>query len=211
MEYFGEHIKERVLSFWTSYRSEVLLLSISFILMILSGGFFFIQSKSIHAEKVTSKVVHHRVQDTVVNFIYVDISGAVKNPNVYKLPEGSRMNDLILKAGGFTKDVDSQELSQTVNKAHILSDQEKIYIPRLGDSQYMTKSPSNLLYTDQSERKININSASEEEIDTIVGIGPAISKKIIAGRTYKDIADLVAKKIVGQALFIKIKDSISVY
>jgi DNA uptake protein ComE-like DNA-binding protein len=57
---------------------------------------------------------------------------------------------------------------------------------------------------------ININEASEGQLDTLYGVGPATAQKIIGGRPYSDIQELLTKKIVSRSVFDKIKDRISI-
>ncbi len=58
---------------------------------------------------------------------------------------------------------------------------------------------------------ININTASESQLDTLPGIGPVTAQKIIVGRQYGSIDELLSKKVVGAKVFEQLKDKISVY
>ena len=60
-------------------------------------------------------------------------------------------------------------------------------------------------------KMVNINTASETELDALPGVGPVTAQKIISNRPYQKIDDLVSKKAVGASVFSKIKDQISIY
>ena len=114
-------------------------------------------------------------QANEVNEIVIHITGAVKKEGIVYLREGDRVIDAIKKAGGETKEAD---LGQ-VNLAYVLSDGQKIYIPRKNekiDEYIISDSNNSYKVNNQSElktkEKININSASEDELDTLPGIGP---------------------------------------
>jgi competence protein ComEA len=148
--------------------------------------------------------------------ITVDIEGAVLRPGVYKLPKDARAQDVLIKAGGMSEKADRVQVAKALNLASKLIDGGKIYIPFVGDTLAVSQSgvsggAGQSVMGDSTSGLININSASPNELDTLSGVGPATAEKIISNRPYEKIEDLVSKKAVGQAVFDKIKDKISVY
>jgi len=139
--------------------------------------------------------------------INVYVSGAVKKPDVYVLPLNSIVKDAIAAAGGATTDADLEQ----INLAAHLADQMQVDVPRQGEA---APSPPNGSAPDSPTEKININTASVEELDKLPGIGPVIAEAIIDYRTqngsFKKIEDIDAVKGIGDALFEKIKDQITV-
>ena len=139
--------------------------------------------------------------------INVYVSGAVKKPDVYALPLSSIVKDAITAAGGATADADLDR----INLATRLADQMQVYVPRKGEAAPPPQSGS---APGAATEKINLNTASAEELDQLPGIGPAIAKAIIDYRTkngpFKQIEDINAVKGIGDALFEKIKDLITV-
>lgn len=133
--------------------------------------------------------------------IVIDVSGALVNPGVYRLPAESRVEDAITAAGGLSDEADGERLAQAVNRAAKLSDGAKIYIPKTGDT-VAGLHPA-------SDNSVSINAASQSELEALPGIGPATAKKIIAGRPYTSLEELVSKKAMGQALFEKLKDQLT--
>jgi competence protein ComEA len=159
--------------------------------------------------------------------IVVDISGSVKNPGVYVLPASARIDELLKRAGGMADDADVAFASRNVNRARILTDQEKIYIPSLNDtaqgivSEYKRvidyTQPVTHLLTESSQSTspsgsalVNINTAAIEELDQLPGVGAAIGQSIISKRPYLSIDELVQRSVVKQTVFDKIKNSITV-
>lgn len=129
--------------------------------------------------------------------VVIDIEGGVLRPGVYQVAPGSRIEDVISKAGGFSNDADIALVAQSINRAAKVSDGMKLYIPqKTGKNQdgSVSGKPSCVL----------INSASATELDALSGIGSVTSAKIIAGRPYGRVEELVEKKIISQALFQKI-------
>jgi len=142
--------------------------------------------------------------------IVVDIEGAVMSPGVYTLENGARVGDILILAGGFTGDADREWTAKYLNQAARLNDGGKIYIPRVGEGI----STASLLGTSDSVNageKININSATLGELDKLPGVGEVTAQKIILGRPYQTIEELKERKIVGKALFERIKEIVVAY
>lgn len=152
----------------------------------------------------------------------IDIAGAVVKPGVYTLQAGSRIEDAIKESGGFTDNVDPELVAKTVNRAQKIQDGMKIYIqsrePAItshnDDINYENPPTS---YNDLSQAivggseftLISLNASSQSELETLPGIGPITAEKIISSRPYNDIQELVGRKIIGQKLFEKVKNSLS--
>ncbi len=141
--------------------------------------------------------------------ILVDVSGAVQSPGVYKLPMNARLGDALVKAGGLSSQADREWVGKTLNLAKEVKDGEKIYIPIL-NSQISNAQISNSM-PDNNANLININTASEGELDGLNGIGAVRAKAIIAARPYTNIEELVSKAKIPESVYEKIKDSIAVY
>ncbi|MEK9176222.1 MAG: helix-hairpin-helix domain-containing protein, partial [Patescibacteria group bacterium] len=107
--------------------------------------------------------------------------------------------------GGMSEDADRDYVQKNINLAQKASDGLKIYVPRLGE-QVLSASNST---SDSPGPVLNINSATFSDLDSLPGVGQVTADKIIQGRPYSDINELVERKIVGQAVFEKIKDKIS--
>lgn len=144
--------------------------------------------------------------------LVVDVEGAVEKPGVYKLSEGSRMQDALEKAGGMTKEADTELVAKQINLATKLTDSAKVYIPFKGESTSPLRQGSEgQASTTGSESLLNINSVSSKDLDSLPGIGEVTAGKIVNGRPYTSLDELVKKKIVSQKVFDQIKDKITVY
>lgn len=151
--------------------------------------------------------------------LVIDIEGAVVRPGVYKLPLDTRLQDAFVAAGGLAEQADRVWVSKDVNLASLLHDGMKIYIRFQGEAASSNSSGS-VVNADQSvvsdnsqasaNGSININTASQAELDSLPGIGVVTAQKIISGRPYTAIEDLVNKKIVNSKVWSQIKDKISV-
>ena len=154
-------------------------------------------------EIITSK-------DAVNEEIFVDIQGAVEKPNIYQLPSESRVNDVLILAGGLSAEADRNWVAMNINLAQKLIDGAKIYILEQSEtprsfSEVGQVSGSSIL------DKININIASQSQLESLSGIGPAYAQKIIEGRPYQTVNDLLKVSGIGSKTLEKIKDKITVY
>jgi len=111
--------------------------------------------------------------------ITVHISGAIINPGVYRLDQGSRIEDAVKKAGGLTETANIE----TVNLAKIIRDGEKINIPAICincENTSVKTTETDLIPSNDSP--LNINTATIEELEQLPGIGPTIAEDIIEYR-----------------------------
>ncbi len=139
----------------------------------------------------------------------VYVTGAVRTPDVYRLPPGSIVKDAIQAAGGATADADLEH----INLALELRDQQQLYVPHKGEDAPPVSPPSAQPLKSGQESKVNINTASAEELDALPGVGPAIAQRIVDYRTengpFATIEDIMNVKGIGPATFARLKDHIT--
>lgn len=150
-------------------------------------------------------------QTEQVTEIYVQIDGAVKKPGVYTFSEGSRVYELIEAAGGLLPE--AYDLG--INQAKRLADGEKIYVytkEEIENGAGTTDTQNPRGQTDDG--KVNINTASVEELMTLSGIGETRAKDIIAYRNahgaFSLPEDLKNVSGIGDSTYNKIADAIIV-
>lgn len=176
------------------------------IVILLICILYFINNNKSNNTYSDMSIINQNIMESknkITDTIKVHILGEVNNPGLIELDVESRVSDAIEKAGGATGSADITK----VNLAYILSDGEKIYIPSFND-EYIEENSA--MKTD----KININSASKEEIQTLNGIGETLANSIVEYRKkngkFNSIEDLKNVSGIGESKFEKIKDSISV-
>lgn len=162
--------------------------------------------------------------------IIVHITGAVKNWGIIELPVNSRIADAIEKAGGLNEDADISN----INLAYILEDGMKIKIPSINDvtqneakeeneENYISKENGEnvISFSDNSfsrknskENTVNINTATQTELETLPGIGTSTALKIINYRNengrFETIDDIKNVSGIGDVKFNNIKDLICI-
>ena len=143
--------------------------------------------------------------------INIDLSGAVLKPGVYKLKDGKLLEDAIKEAGGFAQEANKEYISKYLNLAQKLSDGMKIYVPYEGDLAPIGVAVGGVVAGTNSSQMVNINSSTQSELEALPGIGPVTAAKIISGRPYQKVDDLLSQKIVSKSVFEKIKGSIIVF
>lgn len=217
-------------------KNKIILVAVIFIILIIGGIWYFAQS-NLTKEDVFFEDDFEDTNKNVSNIdmelneiteekvkIVVDISGQVVLPGVITLDEGSRLIDAINLAGGATKDANLSK----VNLAYILSDAQKIYIPSVNDkedTEYISEESGNGVVTSESTKEsssknksenlmININTANEEELQKLPGIGSSIASKIITYRKengkFNTIEDIKNVSGIGESKFNNIKNNIYV-
>jgi len=144
--------------------------------------------------------------------IVVDVEGEVAQRGIYHLSSDSRVVDALQAAGGLSENADRDFVEKHVNLAQKLIDGYKLYIPKVGENNSTsdTNSLENGQTTDNTST-ININTASADQLDSLPGVGQVIAGKIINGRPYTDMQDLLTKKIISAKVFDEIKEKISIY
>lgn len=143
--------------------------------------------------------------------IQVYVTGAVVHPGVYELKDGDRAVDALFAAGGASPDADLE----LANLAVRLHDEDRLLVPRQGQAA-SALAPSGVTsnVAGVSTTKININTATAGELDTLPGIGEVYSQRIVDSRTRDGLFaapdELLARDIIPQATFARIQDLISV-
>lgn len=145
--------------------------------------------------------------------IAVDVTGAVVRPGVYRLGTGARVGDAIDAAGGFSPRVAADRVGVELNLAATLVDGAQVRVPSRDDPA-STPGPNGGGSGGGSESEIvNLNTATESELDALPGIGPVTADKIIesrAGAPFKTVDELRGRGLVGEKTFEKLKPLISV-
>ena len=140
--------------------------------------------------------------------LVVDVKGAIKSPGVYEMKLGDRVIDVIEQAGGLHENADSNN----VNFAMKLVDEMVLYIPIVGEE--LTPEPTVGGVQNQGDGKVNLNKASEAELQTLTGIGPAKATAIIEYRDqnggFKKVEEIMEISGIGEKTFEKFKDQITV-
>ena len=188
---------------WNIYRLPIILGIVSLVFILFSITIFIKSYQAAAPVEFSFDAEAASAAGEKAPGIMVDIEGAVGKPGVYVMPAGSRVEDVIAKAGGFISTADTEVIAKTVNRAAKLTDGAKLFIPEIGTGVdvSLSNSPSSAL--------ININTASEQELDRLSGVGPVTAQKIITGRPYMRIEELVEKKAISQSLFAKLKDQLA--
>ncbi len=167
-------------------------------------------------------------KEEIVEYIYVDVKGSIKKPNVYKLTKGSRVNDAIKAAGGLLKGANTR----FINLSKLLNDGDVIVV--YSDSEIKKAKKTNTIVvntpciceevkndacykeesTNMDSKLVNINTATLEELLTLSGIGEAKARAIIEYRqtngNFNTIEDIIKVSGISETIFSKIKNYITI-
>lgn len=202
-------------------------------LLITIATYYFNQSEVVVAETTLSLEKQEEKQEIKIK---VEIKGAINNPGVYELEDNSRVVDLINVAGGLTENADTslinlskkltdemvviiytREEIENYNNSKIKTEYVYIEVPSCPDKvneacieEYQEEINNN----EETNKLININTASINELTTLSGIGESKAKLIIEYReqngNFKEINEITNVKGIGESLLEKIKDSITI-
>ena len=197
---------------WESWSLSAKAAVVGGILLILVGvgGLFSQKEESVEEiEAVVTTVLAEKteVSTTQETVIFVDIKGAVKNPGVYQMKVGDRVKDALEAAGGLTEEADSQK----VNLAKRLEDQMVIVVPKVGEEA--EEIPAGETRKEATkEGKVNINTATVEELKTLKGVGEKKAEAIIEYRkkngSFQTKEDLMKVRGIGKKLFESFQERI---
>lgn len=165
------------------------------------------------------KVENITLNTDIESNITIYITGAVVNEGVYKINKDSRIEDAIKEAGGLKENANIKE----INLAYMLEDGMKIYIPQQNENILEDKTEGYInkeVITNENNTKnfenkiININTATQTELENLPGIGPSTALKIINYRKekgkFKKIEDIKNVSGIGESKFSKIEKLIKV-
>ncbi|MGB9882972.1 MAG: helix-hairpin-helix domain-containing protein [Microgenomates group bacterium] len=212
-------INKKVAKKLKKYWLEIIFISIAGFITTVSL-FFYLKTKEDSQTPIITQTKATENQTKFKKEIWVDVSGSVNNPGLYRASNNTRLKDIIDQAGGLSDQADKGFFYRNFNLARFVSDQEKIYIPSYWEVQngYFVENPqlinnsqANLLpfNNENSTNLVSINNASIDELDTLPGIGKTLAQKIINNRPFQSLEELLTKKIINQSTFEKIKDLIS--
>ena len=156
-------------------------------------------------------------KDVSVEEVYVYVCGSVNNPGVYRLRPEARIYEAIEAAGGLCVDA----AAECVNQARKVEDGLKIYVPNKEEAERGWEESSGASdvsgdgrQTDAPSAKVNVNTATVEELKTLPGIGDAKAQSIVSYRQtngmFQSIEDLMKVEGIKNGVFDKIKDQITV-
>lgn len=165
---------------------------------------------------------------TTLPDLVVQAAGAVQEPGVRRLPAGARVDDLIRASGGFARDADRDR----VNLAASLRDGERVWIPRRGDRELPDvvagtgggtapdaggadgSSSSGGSSGSTPAGPVDLNAASEAELDALPGIGPATAAAILAHRSevgrFSSVDELLDVRGIGEAKLEQLRPLVKV-
>ena len=139
--------------------------------------------------------------------VTVHVAGAVRRPGIVVVPARSRVADALAAAGGYTDDAAPDSL----NLARRVSDGERLHVPRRGEP-VAAEAPGE--GGGGGPGPVDLNTATEKELEELPGIGPALAKQIVdyrrAHNGFRDVRQLLDVPGIGEKLFSRLRDKVTV-
>ena len=201
------------------------------IILLYIGGFFYFQTISRNIKQDSNKIETKNEinEEKELTEISIDVKGEVSSPGVYKLKYGERVVDAITMAGGLTNNANTR----FINLSKTLEDGDVIVI--YSNSEIENAKKDNVVYVETPcvceeikndgcyketsyniniNGKININSATKEELQSLSGIGESKARAIIEYRNkfgnFKSIDEIKNVSGISETIYSKIKENITV-
>lgn len=137
--------------------------------------------------------------------IYVDVTGKVRSPGVYQLPEGARVIDAVEVAGGLKRGFNASH----INMARRLVDGEQVAIRSEKFEAITPPSGRKGVFTG----KVSINTGSKAHFDSLTGIGPVLAQRIVDYRSkngpFVKLEDIQNVSGIGASIFAQISDRLT--
>jgi competence protein ComEA len=184
-------------------RRQIVVVIALVMLVLIGSGILYWRNQSAHPRSVREI---KREAETPVSKkkVLVYVCGAVVKPGVYELEEGSRVAAAVNMAGGLTPDADLHSL----NLAKPISDGEKVFVPKIGQ---VSPEPSQ---DSEEAKKVNLNTATIDELDQLPGVGEVIARRIISYRQkhgrFQSIDELKEIEGIGPKKFEDMKNSVEI-
>ncbi len=184
------------------------------VILFLFWGIFFSDYHEENTENFTEYINEESSNtepSTEASTIIVQIAGEANKPDVYIVPEDTRLFQLVDKAGGFTDKADKDSL----NLAKALTDGEKIVVNKIDDKvDKIDGLKENSNKGSEINERININTATAQELTQLEGIGEDLAENIIEFRNkwgdFTSISEIREVDGIGEGIYDKIKDSITI-
>jgi competence protein ComEA len=142
--------------------------------------------------------------------LVVEIVGAVPKPGVYRVPAGSRLVDLLQLAGGYGPRVDTARAEAELNLAAQVTDGDHIRVPSRDDADDAPLGPaaSSGGSAAAGGALVDINTATQAQLEELPGVGPATAQKIIAAREearFGAVEELRSRGVLGEKTYEKLR------
>ena len=227
-----------IISIFYRKKKEIIIVSIILILLILTIFYWLNLKKNnkkvIKKDKEVVQKLEKKEEKEIEKSVKVDIKGEINNPGIYELDESMRVIDVIELAGGLTNNADTSVINLSkklkdemviiiyskyqVKNFEATKEKEKVVEEKcIQENENALKNDAcindnNSKDTNTIQDKININTASLEQLQTLPGVGESKAKSIIEYREkqkFKTIEDIKNVTGIGDSLFAKIKENIT--
>ena len=203
------------------YERKKVLIFLVITLSVIS--YFFVNSNKKMVVEASDDIeikeeVKEEKEEVKIEKVMVDIKGEVVKPGLYEVENESRVQDVINLAGGLKEDASTDDInlsSKVTDEMVIVINKKEEVVPIESTKTVTVKesSSASITTTNKPSGKVSINSGTIDELCTLNGIKEARAKKIIEYRTtngpFKSLEDIMNVSGIGEAIFAKIKDSIT--